>query len=243
MKDLLSYDLEIVNEFPDGVQPDLTTIVPSVAAFCTNYDDCQFFFDDPHMTKQTAQRLVGTMIDYLDKGYHPVGWHILGFDFPVLAHYSGMYNECGRLALNSVDMMFLVVAHKGFYLGLDKALVGANLETKAHQVTLNDGSTFENMSGKSAPLLWRSKEFSAVKEYLRVDVEQPLKLARHIENTKTIKWTSSTGKPNKVFTDLLTVKEALKLKVPDTAWMKEVKYREEYYSWIPANIVEQELAS
>ncbi len=235
-----SYDIEIVNEFPEGEQPDLRTTIPSVAAICTNYENCQFFYDDPYMTKKTAQRLVEVMSDNLDNGIIPLTWNGLSFDFQLLAYYSDLLEQCGKLALNHVDMMFLVVAHKGFYLSLNKALVGANIQGKLHDVMLNDGKIFNSMDGSKAPLLWRNKEFSAVKEYLRVDVEQPLKLAEHIEKTKTIQWISGSGKIRKCFTDMLTVKEALKLPVPDTAWMANVKYRPEYYSWIPESVLKSE---
>lgn len=240
MRDYVSYDIELFDDLPEG-SPDLKTIKPSVAALCTNYEDCRFFGDDPYMQKSTAQKLVEVMLDYLDNGYVPLGWNSLSFDFQLLGHHSGLLEQCGKLALNSVDMMFLVVCHKGFFLGLDKALKGANIESKLHTVTLNDNTTFSSMGGEKAPMLWRSKEFSAVRDYLKVDVEQPLKLARHIENTGYIRWTSNSGKPNSLKTEMLTVKEALKLPVPDTSWMKDVKKREDFYSWIPTDILTEEL--
>ena len=118
---------------------------------------------------------------------------------------------------------------------------GANIESKLHNVTLNDKTNFAQMDGSKAPLLYRNKEFSAVREYLRVDVEQPLKLAYHIENTGYIRWTSNSGKPNSLKTEMLTVKEALKLPLPDVSWMKAVKPREDFYSWIPKDVLEKEL--
>lgn len=239
MNQYLSFDIELYNEFPDNEQPDLKTTVPSTAAICTNMEDCQFFDDNPYVTKETAQRLVRTMMDYKDKGFILTGWNILGFDLPLLGHYSGLLEECGRLALNSVDMMFLVVAHKGFFLSLNKALKGAKIEAKLHSVTLNDKTEF-SMDGSKAPLLWRSKEFSAVRQYLRVDVEQPLKLAYHIDKEKVIKWVSDSGKNNTCFTEMLTVKEALRLPPPNTSWQTNPKLRSEYYSWIPDNVLVEE---
>ncbi len=238
-KQYLSFDIEICNEMEEG-NDDLTKFVPSVGAFCTDYETVSFYEDDPHMSKQTAQKLVFDMIKKAEEGYTLFGWNILSFDLQLLAHYSKMYAECGRLALNSVDGMFLVVAHKGFFLGLDKVLVGSNIETKLHQVTLNDGTTLFSMNGSKAPSLWRNKEFSAVKEYLKYDVFQPLKLAYHIDKTKFIKWTSNSGKPNTLRTEMLTVKEALNLPLPDTSWMTSPKAREDFYKWIPESVLKEE---
>jgi hypothetical protein len=203
-------------------------------------EDEEFYEDNPLMTVETAKKLVIRMMTKYNEGYIPFTWNGASFDWNLLAQYSGMVEECGRLCLNHVDGMFLVVAHKGFMLGLDKALVGANIQGKLHNVQLNDGTTLSNMDGSRAPELWQNKEFSAVKDYLRVDIQAPLKLAYHIENTKTIRWTSNSGKINKVFTDMLTVKEALKLPLPDTSWMQSVKPREDFYSWVPESVLKSE---
>ena len=42
---LLSYDIEIYNEFPTEGEVDLADIIPSVAAIGTNKDDVEFFDD------------------------------------------------------------------------------------------------------------------------------------------------------------------------------------------------------
>ena len=132
----LSYDIEIYEDLVDGQQVDLKKITPSVAAVCTNENDVQFFYDEPFMSKITAQRLVEVISDYYDNGYIPFTWNGLSFDFPLLGYYSGMIDQCAHLALNSVDAMFMVVANKGHNLGLDTALIGAGLETKTHHVKL-----------------------------------------------------------------------------------------------------------
>ena len=239
MRQYLSFDIEIYNEMQEG-DNDLTKIIPSVGAFCTDYENVSYYEGDPYMSKETSQKLVKDMMEKVELGYTLFTWNGLSFDLQLLAHYSGMYEECGKLALNSVDGMFLVVAHKGFFLGLDKVLSGANIEGKLHQVKLNDGTTMFSMDGSKAPLLWRNKEFSSVKDYLKWDVIQPLKLAYHLERTKLIRWTSNSGKPNSLRTDMLTVKEALKLSIPDTSWMKEVKPREDFYRWIPEKVLREE---
>jgi len=239
----LSFDIEIYNELKDGdsFERDFSEIIPSVGAWGIDYTDVNFYYDKPFMTKETAQRLVGDMWCEYQKGRIPFTWNGLSFDFALLAQYSEMPEMCGRLALNGVDGMMLVVCHKGFMLGLDKALAGAGLESKLHQVKLNDGTTMFSMEGSKAPKLWRDGEYEAVKEYLRVDVIQPLKLADHIESTGELKWVANSGNKNTFRTKMLTVKEALKLPVPNTSWMKTPpKSREEFYSWIPERVLSSE---
>jgi len=240
MKEFLSYDIEIYEDLPEGENADLSKITPSVAAFCTDYENIHYYDDIPHMSKETAKKLVLDLQNKVNEGFTLFGWNSLSFDLHLLALYSGMLEECGRLALNHVDGMFLVVAQKGFYLGLDKALIGAKMETKLHEVELNDKSKFGQMNGSKAPMLWRAGEYSAVREYLKYDVIQPLKLANHIQSTGYIRWKSNSGKDNWLKTQVLTVKECLKLEKPDTSWMTSAPRREDFYSWIPENILKLE---
>jgi hypothetical protein len=150
-----------------------------------------------------------------------------------------MTEECAELALNGIDGMLLITFNKGYFLGLDAALIGANLETKTHHVLLNDGTELTDMNGKKAPELWRNGEFEAVKTYLRGDVIQPLKLASAIQNNRGIRWTSKTGKPMMQYTGLNPVKTLFSLPVPDTSWMTNPKSRKDFVSWMPKNILEE----
>jgi hypothetical protein len=235
---LLSYDIEIFNEFEDAGDPvDLHKIIPSVAAICTNENDVEFFYDKPYMSVETSQRLVRAMIDYYKKGFIPWGWNTTGFDFKLLGYYSGMVDECAELAMNGIDGMLLVTFNKGFYLGLDTALIGAKLDTKTHKVQLNDGSFIEDMSGAKAPEMWRNGEYDAVMTYLKGDVIQPLKLAEAIENNKGIRWTSKSGKPMFVNTSLDKTKKLFAIPEPDTSWMGSAPTRKGFVDWMPENIL------
>ena len=234
---LISYDVEIYNDFPEGENVDLKEIIPSIAATGTNRDDVKFYFDYPTMTKETAKTLVSDMMIKYEEGYIPFTWNGLSFDFQLLAHYSEEYEKCGILALNHIDSMFIIVAIKGYFLGLDKTLAGFGLQSKLHNVKLNDGTEITDMNGSRAPELWRKGEYQAVKDYLYMDVVQPLLLAEQIEKQRCIKWFSNSGKFMQVPTKLMTVLECLKTPIPNTQWMDKVKYRHEFYSWIPENIL------
>ena len=239
-KRYLSYDIELFNDLPEGVSADVRTLVPSIAAIGTGEDDINFFHDKHEMERETAARLVWIMLECVKDGFTLFTWNGLKFDFPLLGYYSGMVDECARLALDSVDGMFLVVAQKGFMLGLDAALKGAGLETKKHRVVLNDGSVIGDMDGSKAPAMWRAGEQDAVKEYLTGDVVQPLKLIDAIQANDGIRWTSKSGRPQYLQTGLLTVRECLKLPMPDTSWMQYSVPRGDFYKWIPKSILLEE---
>lgn len=232
----LSYDIEIFDEI-EGDKIDIATVKPSVAAYCTTETDTVFYEGDPYMSKETAKQMALDMYAKYKNGFVPFTWNGLAFDFKLLATYSGAIKECAEMALNGIDGMFLVVAHKGHMLGLDKVLQGCGVGGKLHSVTLNNGEAFDAMTGKEAPRLWQAKEFTAVKDYLRDDVVMPLKLAKHIEITKFISWRSNAGKQNYLRTNMLTVLEALKLPEPDVSWMTAPVRRRDFYSWIPPSIL------
>lgn len=240
---LLSYDIEIATDLLEGEANNFSEMIPSVAALAEteSFDSVKYYWDKPYMSKDTAIRFVTDIMDYCNEGYTLFGWNILSFDLNLISHYSGMVEECGRIALNSCDPMFIISCMKGHFLGLNTALVGMGIEEKIHSVKLNDGTMVDDMDGSKAPAMWRSGEYEAVMDYLAGDVIRPLQLARAIEKEGGIRWTSKSGKPQFVKTSLLTVKECLSLPMPDVSWMKfAAKPREDFYSWIPKNILREE---
>ncbi len=72
--------------------------------------------------------LVHDLQKLVKNGYTLLTWNGAGFDFQVLAQESGLFEECGELALHHIDMMLLVTFRKGWLLPLQKALEGACLE-------------------------------------------------------------------------------------------------------------------
>ena len=239
MTSYLSYDVEIYNELPED-HITMDGIIPSIAAIATNKNDLKYFYDTPFMTKETGKTLILEMLQYLKQGVIPFTWNGVSFDFALLAQYTGLVEECAELALNGVDGMLLVTFNKGFFLGLDTALMGAGLETKTHSVILNSGLTFSEMSGKLAPQMWRDGELEAVKTYLAGDVFRPLELITAIEKNHGIRWTSKTGRPNFLSTPLTPVKDLFKLPHPNCSWMdSKPKPRSEFVNWIPKEILQK----
>jgi hypothetical protein len=150
-----------------------------------------------------------------------------------------MVEECAKLALEGIDGMLHITFNKGYFLGLDTALIGAKLDTKTHKVQLNDGSWIEDMSGMKAPEMWRNGEYEAVKTYLWGDIVQPIKLAFAIEENQGIRWTSKSGKLMFVKTALMPTKKLFALPEPDTSWMDSPKPRKMFVDWIPEEILKK----
>ena len=231
---LISFDIEISKVIAD-FSGDLFAHSPlGISCAAVASDTVKFWQGVPQLTQEENQKMVRELMTFAENGYTLVTWNGCGFDFRLLAEESGMVAECGELAINHVDLMLLVTFNKGWYLGLDKALKGAGIAGKVHDVTLKSGEALHEMNGGLAPQLWADGEHQAVLTYLRGDVEQTLALAKDIQETKAIRWLSGRGKPQSVSVPkLLTVRECFNLPEPDVSWMDNAPTREGFVSWIP----------
>lgn len=232
-----SFDLEIAKDLKDDID-NWTSHAPlgitCAAVALSDTEEITYWKGYPQLSKMDCQKLVNDLQSLHSKGYVPLTWNGTAFDFHVLALETDMYEECGELALNHYDMMLWVTFIKGFYLGLQKALSGANLEGKLKHITLSDGSELHDMDGSKAPVLWSQGEFEAVLDYLREDVLQPLKLVKDIQRTGSIRWTSNNGKPQSVIINKLhTVGQCFSIPQPDVSWMTAPPSRDQFVSWIP----------
>ncbi len=206
----------------------------SCAAVALEDNDIRIWQGIPHMTRAECAEMVGDFLQIQKDGYTFLTWNGCAFDFRVLAQCSSMTKECAQLAKNHVDMMLLVTFRKGWRLGLEAALQGAELSGKLKTVTLSTGAALDGMDGNLAPELWAAGEYDAVLEYLKEDVLQPLALAKVIQETKVIKWTSGSGRPQRVFVNTMTtVTESMLLPRPDTSWMTDPPTRESFVEWLP----------
>jgi hypothetical protein len=235
-----SFDLEIAKVIEDDT-PDWRSQTPlgitCAAVALTDKDDPLYWYGKPMMTQHECRELVAALQQLVKSGYTLLTWNGSSFDFAVLAEESGMYRECAELNAKHIDMMMIVTFTKGYFLGLQKALIGAGLSGKLKHVTLNDGSPLTEMNGALAPKLWAQGEYNAVLAYLRDDVMQPLRLAEIIESKKAIHWTSNAGKPQCVLVPkLLTVEECFSIPEPDTSWMASPPRRAQFVGWMQPHI-------
>lgn len=193
----------------------------------------KFWQRAPQLTREECRAIVYELQQLVRSGYKIVTWNGCGFDFKVLAVESGLFNECGEMAINHIDLMLMVTFNKGWYLGLQKALKGAGLEGKRKVVTLSNGTEITDMDGAQVPKLWAAGEYKAVLSYLSDDVIQTVKLAQVIQIKKAIRWTSNNGIPWIIPVDkLLNVRECFSLPEPDVSWMNNPPTRQQFIEWI-----------
>ncbi len=178
----------------------------------------------PRMSRGEAGSLVTDLASRVRDGYTLLTWNGLSFDFNILAEESGLPEECGRLALGHVDMMFHVICHQGYRVSLQKAAQGLGLPGKQAGVT-----------GADVPVLWAEGRHEEVLRYNVQDVRTALGVARAAEERAELLWITRKGTIGRMPLPLgwRDVRRALELPLPDTSWMKEPLTRESLVSWIP----------
>jgi hypothetical protein len=235
---LVAFDLEIAREIPDG-ERDWGRLGPlgitCAAAACDGLD-LRVWQGRPQLGVAECQQLVRDLEQLVTGGHTLVTWNGCQFDLAVLAQESRLSAECARLALDHVDLMVMVTFSQGFFLGLQKALLGAGLAGKLQQVTRADGRVVR-VEGRLAPQLWAEGEYEAVLAYLKGDVESTLALARTVERERAIRWTSGRGRRQEArFERLLTVCECFDLPPPDVSWMSNPPRRRQFVAWMPREL-------
>lgn len=244
MSNLVSFDLEIYKMVPDHTSDWMEHWPLGISAAATLISDRHtpssyglYTSENGPMPAEFAGLLVDDLMWLSGMDYKIVGWNTAAFDFKVLAAESGRHADCVKLALQSVDLMFAVVAAKGHFLGLQKACEGMGIEGKLKKVALNNGDILEDMDGAKAPMLWQQGEYDAVIAYLKDDVRAELELAQEVAREKELRWRSHRGIPQTVFLpELPTVVECLNWPLPDTSWMNNPPSRSEMLSWMGLDI-------
>ena len=183
----------------------------------------------PEMGKEDVANMIYYLSAFQSRGYHIVTWNGLGFDFPVVAEASGMWQECAELALGHVDIGFQMLCQLGFMCGLNTAAQA-----------MGDGGKTEGMSGALAPVMWAESADAQKKvlEYVEQDARITADLYKSVVQRRKMYWTTSRGKksvwyPRLNGDRLLTVKESQKEPLPDIGWMSDPSKwkRENYYRW------------
>lgn len=239
MGKLAAFDLEIATEIPVGTK-DFRDYAPygitCAAIALETGDGChvEYWNGIPRMSQADCCDIVDFMFELVNNDYKILTWNGTKFDFFALAQESSLYEDCASLAFyDHVDLMLQFTFTVGHFLGLDKALAGAQLDGKVHDVTLSTGKKIHDMHGSKAPRLWKQGECEAVLEYLEGDVTQLLALAKWVQHHKRIYWTSSYGNECKAeIPELLTVKQCFEIPEPDVSWMDNPPTRNDFVDWI-----------
>ncbi len=228
----IAFDIETAKILPQQVQ-DLKAHRPlgvACAATLSGLDDAPRLWygrtDDQapagRMSRDEAAELVDFLVESVSNGATILTWNGLGFDFDILAEESGMVEECKRLALGHVDMMFHVFCELGYPIALDRAAQGMRLTGKSSDV-----------ASHMAPRLWAEGKTGAVLDYVSQDVRATLELAQACEQQRVLRWVARSGsvRDMKLRSGWLTVEAALRLPEPDTSWMDEPMPRTRFTGW------------
>lgn len=174
------------------------------------------------MSPADLSGLIDFLLDRRQAGDTIVTHNGLGFDFDVLAEESGRIEDCKKLALSHVDMMFHIFCEKGFGVGLNAAAKAIGQ------------SKPEGISGSRAPRLWKEGEHQKVLDYVSQDCLLTLDVATGSEQEGSFRWITQKGKTAflSLSTGWLTVEEAMKLPLPDTSWMDSPWPRSKFTDWL-----------
>ncbi len=175
------------------------------------------------MSQADLQQVVAHLTLMASQGYTILTWNGASFDFDVLAEESGARDECRTCVHDHVDMMFHIVCRLGYPIGMEKVAQGLGLPGKA-----------EGMSGSEAPRLWGKGEHAKVLAYVAQDVRLTLQIAAECEKRKKFTWITQRGMPKSepLRDGWKTVREALKLPLPDTSWMQTPLTRASFIAWL-----------
>lgn len=136
----------------------------------------------PEMNPNNLSDIVDTLFNFQRSGYTIVTHNGLGFDFNILPGESGRTEDCKKLALRHVDMMFHIFCGR-------EVGVGLNAATKAIGQSKPEG-----MSGSVAPRLWKEGEHQKVLDYVAQDCRLTLDIATKSEQEGTFRWITQKGK-------------------------------------------------
>ena len=231
-----AFDLETAAEIPDGSEwrehrplgiTCAALYTPETDSPVTWYSTTQSGEIADLMSREDLKLMVHELAAMQEqRGFTIVTWNGLGFDFDVLAEESGQLEECRRLTLDHVDMMFHILCKQGYPLSLQAAALGMKLEGKT-----------AGMDGEKAVEMWRDGQREDVVDYCAQDSRCTLELALASEKAGSLRWTSRSGRDQSmaIRAGWLTVRQAMKLPQPDTGWMTEPLPREIFTQWLTEN--------
>jgi hypothetical protein len=168
-----------------------------------------------------AKELVHYLREQSEHGHTVVTWNGTGFDFRVLAKASGERVACVELAWSHVDLMFWLHCRKGFSVSLASA-------AKA----IGSGKS-EGLSGADIPKLWAQREYDRVLEYVAQDARVTGEVYTWALDRSVLSWTNARGGQSSLRGRPLVVREAHRLPLPDTSWMRGPPWpRERFVGWM-----------
>jgi hypothetical protein len=229
----LAFDIETAREVPGADfnwKAHRPLGITCIASLTTGSDQPRIWLtrnsDDtpaPRMSQGDVAAFVEHLSAAVDEGFVPLSWNGLAFDFDVVAEESALVDECRKLAIHHVDMMFHVVCEKGFPVALKSAASGLGLPGK-----------LAGVEGIDAPALWAAGQHELVTAYVAQDVRTTLAVAETSEQRRSFAWTTRKGTTSSMPLPRgwLTVDQAMQLPLPDTSWMSDPPSRSDWSGWV-----------
>ena len=229
----LAFDIETAKDVPGADfnwKPHRPLGISCIACQSTEGGEPRVWFSKtvggspaPQMSAVDVVAFVRHLADGVRDGLTPLSWNGLAFDLDILAEESGLVEECRKLAVGHVDMMFHVVCEKGFPVALKSAASGLRLPGK-----------LAGVEGIEAPALWAAGQFDTVIDYVSQDVRTTLAVALESEKRGSFAWTTRKGTISSMPLPQgwLTVEAALRLPLPETSWMSDPPSRRDFTAWL-----------
>ena len=228
----LSFDIETAKILPQQTR-DIHAFRPlgitCAAAVAHDLEKPFLFFSKtdsgdyaPRMTPADLGQMIDFLMEQMAAGYTVLTHNGLGFDFDILAEETGRLADCSAIAMNHVDTMFHFFCHKGFAVSL-----------KAVAQALGIAKT-EEEGGAIAPVLWDRGEHERVLRYVANDCQMALEIAVVSERQGRLKWVTKKGVTSELHLKggWMTVKDAMRLDLPDTSWLENPWPREKFTGWV-----------
>ena len=238
MLKLAAFDLEIAKTVPDNGDWDAARPLGISCAMLHSDAFTYTWRGVPQMSREACVEMLTIMEECTRQGYMICTHNGLSFDFRTLAEETGEIDRCARLAFHHhIDTMFLVTRVRGHFIGLDGVAIGMGVEPKRHTVTLNDGSTIDDMNGALAPEMWRAGEYDAVLYYLMGDCEATLAVTEAICEKGQISYAFKSGQGDGFhFEKLPTVMEVLQIERDIVDWIKWPHPYTKMLAWTGCNL-------
>lgn len=182
-----AFDIETERLFHDGESAGDVPIALVTVVLCS--DSCQFVWKPKAEAASLSHQDVRDVIDTLwtmSMSHTLVTWSGTNSDWPLLSAACGgsqsHITKCAQLAVFSVDIPLIVLARKGFMIGLAACTQGMGLgESKP-------------IASVTAPALWAEGKRDQVVELCVSDAQNTLKIANLVQASGVIKWQTRRGK-------------------------------------------------
>jgi hypothetical protein len=156
-------------------------------------------------------------------GARVCAWNGLSFDVRWLGVAADDLRTARDIALDLVDPMFQLVCQRGFPVSLAAAAEGFGLAER------------KSMDGAQAPIEWQKGNRQQVLDYVAGDCRITASVVERIAALGELRWrTKRGGISNEPMPELLSVRKALELPLPDTSWMSTPLRREKFTAWMAA---------